>query len=501
MSAITVVFPHQLYRDNPAVEKSRKVFVIEEFLFFRQFSFHKQKLVLHRASMKFYAHHLTLCGYEVEYVNSNNNSNDIRNFVETTVDVEEIHVVNPSDNWLQKRLKNACAERRIKVVSYPSPNFINNTSKALQFFQNKKSFSQTSFYIAQRKENGLLIDLSGKPQGGKWTYDEENRKKFPSSAKAPQLNWPEPNQWVNEARTYVEKYFPNNYGSITFNASDQHFYPVTFSEAVHWLDDFIINRFQNFGVYEDAIVANENFINHSILTPVLNTGLLNPDYVINRVLHSAEALNIPLNSVEGFLRQIIGWREFMHLVYINSGTKQRNANYWKFSRKIPKSFWLGKTGIFPLDQTIHKVLKTGYCHHIERLMILGNFMLLCEFDPNEVYNWFMELFIDAYDWVMVPNIYGMSQFADGGLMSTKPYLSSSNYILKMSNYPKGEWQQTWDGLFWRFIDKHQNFFAKNPRLSMMVKMWDKMPADKKGLHLINAANFLARLDKEDITFS
>jgi deoxyribodipyrimidine photolyase-related protein len=192
----------------------------------------------------------------------------------------------------------------------------------------------------------------------------------------------------------------------------------------------------------------------------------------------------------------MGWREFIHLVYEREGGKQRSTNYWKFSRKIPEGFWTGNTGIEPIDATIKKILATGYCHHIERLMVLGNFMLLCEFDPDQVYQWFMELFIDAYDWVMVPNVYGMTQFADGGLMSTKPYISGSNYLMKMSDYPKGDWQPIWDGLFWRFMHVHRDFFLKNPRLGMLVKTFDKMSPEKQQLHLANAERFLKELDEQ-----
>jgi deoxyribodipyrimidine photolyase-related protein len=207
----------------------------------------------------------------------------------------------------------------------------------------------------------------------------------------------------------------------------------------------------------------------------------------------AENHAIPLNSLEGFIRQIVGWREFIRAVYALKGREERTRNYWGFTRKIPPSFWNGTTGIAPFDSTVNKVLETGYCHHIERLMVLGNFMLLCEFDPDEVYRWFMELFIDAYDWVMVPNVYGMSQFADGGLMATKPYISGSNYLMKMSDYEKGEWQAIWDGLFWRFMHVHRDFFLQNPRLGMLVGTFDKMSTEKQELHLNHAEGFLGEM--------
>ncbi len=228
---------------------------------------------------------------------------------------------------------------------------------------------------------------------------------------------------------------------------------------------------------------------------MMNVGLLSPNEVLDEAIQFAGKNSVPFNSLEGFVRQILGWREFIRGVYITKGTAERTNNFWNFKRKIPASFWNGTTGIAPVDITIKKVLATGYCHHIERLMVLGNFMLLCEFDPDEVYKWFMELFIDSYDWVMVPNVYGMSQFADGGLMATKPYISGSNYLMKMSDYPKGEWQLIWDGLFWNFLNKHREFFLKNPRLSMLVKTFDKMSEEKRSVHLRAATDYLKTLDK------
>jgi deoxyribodipyrimidine photolyase-related protein len=271
-------------------------------------------------------------------------------------------------------------------------------------------------------------------------------------------------------------------------------YPTGFESSRKWLSQFLEYRFAEFGPYEDAIVAENSILNHSVLSPMMNVGLLTPEEVIRATLEFADQNSIPLNSTEGFVRQIMGWREFLRGIYEVKGSYQRTFNYWNFKRKIPASFYNGTTGIEPIDQTIKKVLKTGYCHHIERLMVLGNFMLLCEFDPDEVYRWFMELFIDAYDWVMVPNVYGMSQFADGGLMASKPYISGSNYLMKMSNYKKGEWQAVWDGLFWRFMDTHRDFFTQNPRLGMLVRMFDKMPPEKRNTHLQNAEAYWSELE-------
>jgi deoxyribodipyrimidine photolyase-related protein len=203
---------------------------------------------------------------------------------------------------------------------------------------------------------------------------------------------------------------------------------------------------------------------------LLNSGIILPKKVIEKTINFYLEKKVPLSSVEGFLRQIVGWREFIRGVYEFKGGYQRTRNFFNFKKKMPKAFFEGKTGIEPFDNTVKKIKKYGYCHHIERLMILGNFFLLCEIDPDEVYRFFMTYFIDAYDWVMVPNVYGMSQYADGGLMSTKPYFSSSGYLLKMSDYQRGDWVFVWDGLFWRFLLRHKNYLLKNPRVNFLVQL-------------------------------
>jgi len=335
----------------------------------------------------------------------------------------------------------------------------------------------------------LLLDGKGKPLGGKWSFDSENRKKYPSGKKAPEVQFPDANPHWKEAVEYTEKNFSENYGKLT----ERPIYPISFEDSRAWLKQFLEKRFKEFGPYEDAIVEKENFLNHSLLSPLMNSGLLTPEEVLNEAMDYASSNEIHLNSLEGFVRQIVGWREFIRAMYILKGREERTRNYWEFDRKIPSSFYTAETGIEPLDAVIRKVLETGYSHHIERLMVLGNFMMLCEFDPDEVYQWFMEMFIDAYDWVMVPNVYGMSQFADGGIFATKPYISGSNYLMKMSNFEKGEWQKIWDGLFWRFMDKHREFFNRNPRMGMLVRTFDKMSAEKKEAHITHSENFLENL--------
>ena len=491
MNNVILIFPHQLFEKHPALTKDRFVYLVEENLFFKQYKFHKKKLVFHRASMKFYKEYLVSKNYKVKYVESESDLSDIRKLIKhlKKEGFSEIHFTDVVDNSLEKRINETASSTDIKIKVYDSLGFINSREEIKKYFNSKKNYSQTSFYMEQRKNLDLLIDDDGKPIGGKWTYDSENRKKYPAKKIPPQITFPGQNEFVKEAIKYVNKNFSRNYGST----SEEFIYPTTFNEGQKWFNQFLEKRFSEFGPYEDAIVAEETILHHSLLSPLINSGLLTPEYVIDKTIKFVDRNEIPINSLEGFLRQIIGWREFIRGIYEVDGSKQRTTNYWNFKRKIPKSFWKGEIGIEPIDLTIKKILKTGYCHHIERLMVIGNFMLLCEFGPDDVYNWFMEMFIDAYDWVMVPNVYGMSHFADGGLIATKPYISGSNYLMKMSNYKKGEWQLIWDGLFWRFMDKHRDFFLSNPRLGMLIKTFDKMEKKRKQKLLTAAENYLHKL--------
>jgi deoxyribodipyrimidine photolyase-related protein len=256
---------------------------------------------------------------------------------------------------------------------------------------------------------------------------------------------------------------------------------------------FLANRFEHFGDYEDAIVEGESWLWHSVLTPSMNIGLLTPGEVVKATTDFGKKNDVPLNSLEGFLRQVIGWREFMRATYEDLGVAMRTTNHWQHRRAMPKSFYDGTTGIVPVDDTIRRILDTGYCHHIERLMVLGGFMFLCEIDPDDIYRWFMEMFVDSYDWVMVPNVYAMSQNADGGLITTKPYFSGSSYVRKMSHYEQDSWCEIWDALYWRWILNHVDDLGKNPRWAMMCRMAMKMKASKRKQHLEVAEAFLRKL--------
>lgn len=491
--SISLIFPHQLFEHNPCISLNRTIYLVEEFLFFRQYNFHKQKLAFQRASMKFYEKYLLEQNFKVVYIESTNPTSDIRKLIPYLAKqgVKEIHYCDVVDNWLELRLKNSSESQAIVLREYDSPNFLNTKISIEKYYASAARFNQTDFYREQRKKSGILVDKAGKPVGGKWTFDSENRLRYPTGKKPPEIKPLGLNNFYSEAFTYVNQHFPNNIGVL----NERFIYPTTFAESRKWLQNFLETRLVEYGPYQDAIVDDQNILHHSLISPMLNVGLLTPKFVIHQTLKYAADNQYPLNSLEGFVRQIVGWREYVRAVYHLKGREQRTRNFWGFNEPIPKHFWDASTGIDPIDKTIRKVLETGYLHHIERLMVIGNFMLLCEFNPDEVYRWFMELFIDSYDWVMVPNVYGMSQFADGGLMATKPYISGSNYLLKMSNFRNGHWQVVWDGLFWRFIINHRSYFSNNPRLNVLVSAYDKMDCVRRNTIMQAANDFLNSLNK------
>lgn len=484
MRPAILIFPHQLFRHHPGFSKEREIFLVEEPLFFTggrfPLKFHKKKLVLHRASMQAYQKKLESNGHRVHYIDFKTDLFQIL----CQKKVDEIWFADPVDSWLKDRLKKEAQKNRIKTHLFPSPGFLTPEDWIFSFFKEARHFSMTSFYIAQRKRLKILVE-NEKPTGGKWSFDPANRKKIPRDMAIPAMPSYESNPFVEEAKRYVEKHFHDNPGS-----TDDFIYPVTSEASKRWLKDFLKKKLKYFGDYQDAMMKDEPFLFHSVLTPMLNIGLLTPDQIVEETLIYTEKEPVPLSCLEGFLRQIIGWREFMRAVYLVKGEEERSTNFFQHSRKLPLSFYNGSTGLAPLDTVIHRLLQHAYVHHIERLMILGNIMLLGEIEPDKVYRWFMELFIDAYDWVMVPNVYGMSQHADGGLITTKPYISSSRYIRKMSDFAEGEWCRIWDGLYWRFIHYHRDFFKKHPRMKIMTDQIDRMGRQRLKQHLDIAESFL-----------
>ena len=476
----TLIYPNQLFPNHPGISRNRRSILIEEPLFFGDekypVNYHKKKIALHHMSMRRYLSERLKDGYEIELVNYSDLK--IKNHTEWIIKrfgIEVMHIIDVNDFELRRRIELASTKLNVSVKWYENPGFMLTQTDVISDFRGKKRHFMANFYKKQRKRFNILMDPEGKPVGGKWSFDSENRKKLPKGIDIPE---PIENDYsvdeINRSDAFITKYFNSNPGEIDgFN------YPLDHSQAIKSLDHFLTDKFKLFGPYEDAITQVDSTLFHTVLTPYLNIGLITPKEVLNRIIDYAEQRDIPINSYEGLIRQIIGWREFIRGIYAEDGVKQRTTNFWKFDRNLPSSFYDGTTGIYPIDVTIKKLLNNAYLHHIERLMVMGNILFLLRINPNHVYRWFMELHIDAYDWVMVPNVYGMSQFSDGGLMSTKPYISGSNYILKMSDYKKGDWCEIWDALYWNFINEKRDFFRKNPRTSMMINMYDKKSKEVK----------------------
>ncbi len=492
---ISLVYPHQLFAEHPALEPGRPVALIEDPLFFGTdpswpLRVHQQKLVLHRASMLSYAAELKGRGWDVLH-HRHNAAVDTSGHLQLLVKAgyRSFHLADPVDDLLERRLKAFVKRHDCRLMILPTPMLLTPSNVLEEHFGNGKKPFMAKFYEMQRKRLGVLLEPDGGPLGGRWSYDAENRKKLPKGISVPEEPCCSPSSFVVSAQQQLAEEPLPRLGSDALFA-----YPVSHADAERWLDQFLEVRFQQFGAYEDAISSQHRVMWHGVLTPMLNIGLLTPQLVLDRTLARAELGDIPLNSLEGFIRQIIGWREFMAAMYRRHGVTMRNGNFWNFDdRPLPEAFYNASTGLPPIDDAIRHALDTGYCHHIERLMLLGNVMLLCGFHPNRIYTWFMELFVDAYDWVMVPNVYGMSQFADGGIFTTKPYLSGSNYVRKMSDYRKGPWCEVWDGLFWSFIQRHDTFFRSQYRLAMMARNLDRMAPETLLEHQRRASDFLDAL--------
>lgn len=488
-----LLYPHQLFATEHLPKNVEQIILVEEPLLFgvdRHYPLyiHKQKLVFMRASMRRYAEEILWpAGYQVDYVEFHqmDHTGDIVNKLK---DYQHIIHFDLNDDVLNRRLQSALKglTHAPTIEWLNTPNFYLTRREVEGFFAKKQKASFANFYQWQRERFNILINpKTYKPLGGKLSYDAENRKRLPKEHTLPSFQVYGANEFVAEAKQYVLQYFSDNPGEI-----DDFPWPTSHQEASDWLEAFLDDRLDEFGSYEDAIDGEAPWVYHSAISPLLNTGLLQPQDVVARAIERHEKKAVAIASLEGFVRQILGWREYMRGVYLDRHVQLRTSNTFGHNRLLTNDWYTGNTGIPPVDDVIKKTLTRGYAHHIERLMIIGNIMFLCDFHPDEVYRWFMEMYIDAYDWVMVPNVYGMSQYADGGSMVTKPYISSSNYILKMSHYERDEWCDIWDGLYWRFIEKNKERFKKNPRMSMMVSQLERLNEDRRRIIGYRAEDFL-----------
>lgn len=481
MADATLIYPHQLVtpQNNHALSRTRRVYIIEEPLLITYNPAHRQRLLTHRLSLRAYRDELRALGFDVSYLGIGELPDTAAVWKRLRSDgIDTIHVADTTDTYLERELGKAAASHGILRRWSESPIFMLSREEAMHRYLDSGRH-MARFYRRLRLDRGLLVDEHGNPDGGQWSFDADNRKKLPKNLVLPvdidsdSLCESMRESEISEATDWLSEVSAELYGETRL------WVPCTREGAEAFFQCFLKDRFERFGPYEDALTLKHKRVFHSTLSPLLNTGLLTPAYVLDSAIEYAARSEVPLQSLEGFVRQILGWREFMRAAYETDGSQMRRSNYFGHTRQLPDSFWHGTTGLPPVDHAIRVALEYGYTHHIDRLMVLGNVMLLLQTHPDSVYRWFMAMYIDAYDWVMVPNVYGMSQFADGGLFATKPYISGSNYVRKMSDYPRGEWEESWTALYWHFIETHRDVFTTHHRLSMMPRMLDRMSSEKR----------------------
>ena len=477
------LFPHKHLRKY----KDSTFFMCESFDLCTFQKHHKLKLILFLSSMRSYADELKKNKFKVNYIDLKKDfkisyEKKLENFIKKNK-FEELISFEIEDKFFEKKISTLCKKNKIKLTFIQSPMFLNSRDEFKNYLSKTKKPFMANFYKIARAKTDILME-NNKPKGGKWSFDEDNRKKLPKDIKIPEMITAKETKHTKVLKQQINTIFKNHPGEV-----DNFWLPTTYDDAVKWLDYFIIKKFNLFGDYEDAVDTNNNFLFHSVLSPMINLGLLTPDLIIERVRKVENKIKI--NSYEGYIRQIIGWREFIRGIYQNYDQQLEENNFFQHKNSLTKKWYDGTTGLDPLDHSIKNAQKYGYTHHIERLMVLCNIMNLCEIKPNEVYNWFMEMFVDSSDWVMSPNVYGMGLFSDGGIFSTKPYICGSSYFMKMMNFKRGNWNDIMDGLYWRFINKNRKFFQSNPRLNMMVNIYDKMNTERKN-HIIKKANQFIR---------
>jgi deoxyribodipyrimidine photolyase-related protein len=486
--AVFVILGSQLFPVRYLPEPgSVRVFMAEDHGLCTYEKHHQQKLVLFLAAMRAYADELREAGHDLHYVLLD--TTDQRSYEDRLDDVLQdrrarrlVHF-EIEDKPMEQRLIRFANEKGLERDELSSPMFTCSRERFAAFASGKSRLLMADFYKQQRRRLGILVDDNGEPTGGRWSFDADNRKKLPRGVEPPEVSAPTRSARVEEAIEIVRREFADHPGN-----ADEFCWPTTRGEAMVWLDDFIEQRLEQFGPYEDAMTVRSDTVFHSLLSPSLNLGLLTPGEVIERVIERSG--DVPLQSLEGFVRQVIGWREFVRGIYREFSERQEGANFWSHERGLTVAWYEGTTGIVPLDDTIKAARRLGWAHHIPRLMVLGNLMTLCEIQPAAAHRWFMEMFVDSSEWVMGPNVYGMGLFSDGGVFATKPYLCGSNYLLKMSDYKKGPWCDTVDGLYWRFIDKHREFFAGNPRLAVMPRTLDRLKQERRETIFAAAEAFL-----------
>ena len=463
---------------------------------------HPQKIALILSAMRKFAAHLTNTGWRVAYSQLDDPANGqtiaselLRRAAEFGTD--QVITTRPGD-W---RLIAALSDLPLRVTQLADNRFFCSDADFATWARGRKTLRLEHFYRDMRRKTGLLME-GDVPAGGQWNFDPDNRK-----AARPDLFRPRPPRFAPDAiteavLTLVAARFPTHFGTLRpFGwATDR-------AGALAALDHFITHALPTFGDEQDAMLMADPTLRHALISPYLNLGLLSPHEVCQRAEAEWRAGRAPINAVEGFIRQILGWREFVRGIHSLHGPDYTKRNALGHNRALPPLYWGATTSMSCLSHAVAQTRDMAYAHHIQRLMVTGNFALLAGVDPAQVHDWYLSVYIDAFEWVEAPNTIGMSQFADGGIVGSKPYVSSGAYIDRMSDYcgscayrvaeKSGPRACPFNLLYWHFLHRHRDRFAGNPRMAMMYRTWDKMAPDHKAAVLADAENFLARLDADE----
>jgi deoxyribodipyrimidine photolyase-related protein len=498
MAEATLILKDQLNQEFSIIKQAQKVVLLEDTDWADALPHHKKKMTLFFSAMRHFSDELILAGKEVIYYPLCEDIDQVFIDLSKKDKIQKLHVMEPSEYGVLEKIKTRAKKHDITLVIHPNEQFLYTG----QDFDFKKPPLLETFYRFMRKQTGILMDGS-KPLGGLWNFDKENRQKAPQTLEVPPTKHFAPDAITQQVMKEVEKRFPKNFGS-----TEGFCFPVTRKDALKALDDFIQHRLKLFGPYQDAMLKNQRTLFHSLLSPLLNLNILRPLEVVEAVEKAYKMHRASLASCEGFIRQILGWREYVHQVYKSNMPQYKLKNYFNYKEKLPSFYWDAHTNMECMKESIEAVVDDGINHHIQRLMITGNFALIAGINPQEVNDWYHFGYIDALDWVVTPNVLGLSLYADGGMIATKPYASSAGYIQKMSNYckscpynPKTTTDKDscpFNSLYWDFIDKNKNIFKKNPRMSLMLKIWNQKDETDKVSILKKAQNIKKCLHNKEI---
>ena len=460
---------------------------------------HPKKIAFIFAAMRKFAARLRDDGWDVRYTQLDDTENagsipgELLRRAEDA-DATEVIASQPGE-W---RLLQALEDLPLKLTMKPDTRFVSTQDEFDAWAKGRKALRMEYFYRDMRRKTGLLMD-GDDPEGGKWNYDSENRKPAPDDIAFSGPMQFTPDEIVEEVLDLVESRFGNSFGTLRpfWFATDQ-------TQARRALTHFITYALPRFGDFQDAMMNDNRFLYHALISPYLNVGLLDPIEVCQAAEDAYKDGHAPLNAVEGFIRQIIGWREYVRGIYFREGPAYPRRNALNHQRKLPDFYWTGETDMNCMSKAITQTADEAYAHHIQRLMVTGNFALLAGINPHEVHEWYLRVYIDAFEWVEAPNVVGMSQFADGGIIASKPYVSSGAYINRMSDYCKscrykvndktGKDACPFNTLYWHFLDRHSETFAKNQRMSTIYANWKRMDEDRKQTILSEAGAFLDGLN-------